>query len=159
MNNQKKGRIFEDRIHNILTLTKLKIYREKDIRSNYASHISGIDHLIMNDDICIALQDKYVKSKKPTNVDIHHFKTSVTDLSKILKRKVIGVYLSLLSPTQPAINSFDFENKNSKNNFLFINDPDEEILINNFIDFLYENKVYIYDEEDNIFMNGDNHSF
>ena len=158
MNNQKKGKMFEDRIHNILTFTKLKIYREKDIRSNYASHISGIDHLIMNDDICIALQDKYVKSKKPTNVDIHHFKTSVTDLSKILKRKVIGVYLSLLSPTQPATDSFNFENKNSKNEFLFINDQDEELLINKFISFLYENNVYIYDD-DNIFMIGDNHSF
>ena len=63
MNNQKKGKMFEDRIHNILSFTKLKIYREKDIRSNYSSHISGIDHLLMDDDICIALQDKYVKSK------------------------------------------------------------------------------------------------
>ena len=158
MNNQKKGKMFEDRIHNILILTKLKIYREKDIRSNYSSHISGIDHLLMNNDICIALQDKYVKSKKPSNVDIHHFKTSVNDLSKILKRKIIGVYLSLLSPTQPALNSFNFENKHSNNNFLFINDDDEEVLVNKFINFLYENNIYIYDE-DNIFMNGDFHSF
>ena len=158
MNNQKKGKMFEERIHNILILTKLKIYKEKEIKSNYASYISGIDHLIMNDDICIALQDKYVRSKKPSNVDIHHFKTCVNDLSKILKRKVIGVYLSLLQPTEPAIKSFEFENKNGNNKFLFINNNDEEKLVNKFIDFLYENKIYIY-EDDDIFMNGDSHSF
>jgi hypothetical protein len=158
MNNQQKGRIFEDRIHKILISTKLLVYREKEVKSNYANHITGIDHLIMNDDICIAIQDKYVKSKKPSNVDIHHFKTSVNDLYKIIKRKIIGVYLSLMSPTQPALNSFNFENKHGDNSFLFINDPDEEILVEKFIEFLYENKVYLYDEED-VFMLGDKHSF
>ena len=158
MNNQQKGRIFEDRIHNILISTKLLVYREKEVKSNYANHITGIDHLIMNDNICIAIQDKYVKSKKPSNVDIHHFKTSVNDLYKIIKRKIIGVYLSLMSPTQPALNSFNFENKNGDNSFLFINDTDEEILVEKFIEFLYENKVYLYDEED-VFMLGDKHSF
>lgn len=63
INKQKEGRIFEDRIHDVLKNTKLEVYREKDIRSKYSSHISGIDHLIINENYCIAIQDKHVKSK------------------------------------------------------------------------------------------------
>jgi hypothetical protein len=72
-NKQKEGKIFEDRIHDILKNTKLEIYREKEIRSKYSSHISCIDHLLINENYCIAIQDKHVRSKKPTNNDIHHF--------------------------------------------------------------------------------------
>ena len=151
INKQKEGRIFEDRIHDVLKNTKLEVYREKDIRSKYSSHISGIDHLIINENYCIAIQDKHVKSKKPTNNDIHHFKTCVNDLSKIIKKKFIGIYLSILEPTSQAIKSFDFENKLNNNEFLFINNNDITKLIYNFISFLYSKNIYIY-ENDDVYM-------
>jgi hypothetical protein len=147
-NKQNEGKLFEERIHNILKNTKSELYREKDIRSKYSTHISGIDHLLINDNYCIAIQDKHVRSKKPTNNDIHHFKTCVNDLSKIIKKKIIGIYLSIMEPTSPAIKSFEFENKTNNNQFIFINNKDIDKLIYEFISFLYDKNIYIYDEDD-----------
>jgi hypothetical protein len=150
-NKQKEGKIFEDRIHDILKNTKLEIYREKEIRSKYSSHISCIDHLLINEKYCIAIQDKHVRSKKPSNTDIHHFKTCVNDLSRIIKKKIIGVYLSILEPTCHAAKSFNFENKLNNNEFIFINNKDINVLVYNFIYFLYSKNIYIY-EDDDIYM-------
>ena len=150
-NKQKEGRIFEDRIHDVLKNTKLEVYREKDIRSKYSSHISGIDHLIINENYCIAIQDKHVKSKKLSCNDIHHFKTCVNDLSKIIKKKFFGIYLSILEPTIHASKSFEFENKTNNNEFIFINNKDINILVYNFIYFLYSKNIYIY-ENDDVYM-------
>ena len=147
-NKQNEGKLFEDRIHNILKNTKTEIYREKDIRSKYSSHISGIDHLLLTDNYYIAIQDKHVKSKKPSNVDIHHFIKCVNDLSKILNKKIIGIYFSILKPTCHAIKSFEFENKTNDNEFLFINNEDINKLIYNFIFFLYNKNIFIYDSDD-----------
>jgi hypothetical protein len=150
--NQDKGRRFEDHIHSILIQTNLKILREKDIRMNYLSYITGIDHLLINNDYCIAIQDKYVKSKKPSNIDIHHFKTCVNDLSKIINMKIIGIYLSLLHPTTYAIESFNFENSLNKNEFYFINNEDPNKLTNSLIEFLYSKNIYLYEDEDLIMI-------
>jgi len=157
-NKQNEGKLFEDRIHNILKNTKLEIHREKEIRSKYSSHISCIDHLLINEKYCIAIQDKYVRSKKPSNVDINHFKTSVNDLSRIIKKKIIGIYLSILEPTSHAIKSFDFENNSSDNEFLFINNKDINLLIYNFMFFLYSKNIYVYDDDD-IYMLEENVNF
>ncbi len=145
---QNEGRLFEDRIHNILSNTKSKLYREKEIRSTYSTHISGIDHLIVQDDYCIAIQDKHVRSKKPSNNDIHHFKSCVNDLSKIIKKKIIGVYLSIMEPTTPASKSIEFENKTNENEFLFINNQNIDKLIYELVSFLYKRNIYIYENED-----------
>ena len=141
------GKNFEDRIHDLISQTKYDVYREKDIRSKYGTNISGIDHLIIGDEVCIAIQDKFVKSKKPCIVDINHFKSCTSDLSKIINKKILGLYVSLLKPTSPASKSFEIENKFTNNYFIFINDEDENKLINKLITTLYEYKVYLYDED------------
>lgn len=148
MNKQKEGRLFEDRIHSIICKTKSSVLREKHIRAFYSSHISAIDHLLINGDYCIAIQDKHVISSKPSNVDINHFKSCVNDLSIILNRRCIGIYLSLLEPTIHAMRSIEFENKHNNNYFIFINNINAEKLIMDFLHCLYVNKIYVYDDED-----------
>lgn len=150
--NQENGRKFEDYIHNILLQTNLPILREKEIKSRYFSYISGIDHLIITKEYCIAIQDKYVKSKKPSNVDINHFKCCVNDLSRFMNTKIIGIYLSLLKPTSYAVDSFNFENSLKNNEFLFINNEDPNKLVNNLVEFLYTKNIYLYEGEDLIML-------
>ena len=148
MNNQNEGRQFEDYIHKIICKTKMSVLREKEIRAFYSSHISAVDHLLINREYCIAIQDKYVSSSKPSNVDINHFKSCVNDLSIILNRRCIGIYLSLLEPTIHASRSLEFENYHSNNYFIFINNPDVQKLIMTFLQCLY-----LYDNED-VYMIG-----
>ena len=155
---QNHGRIFEDRIHNLVSSSKFEVYRENEIKTKYATHISGIDHLIIKDDLCIAIQDKYVKSKKPCIVDINHFKSCVNDLSSILDTKITGMYVSLLQPTLPAEKSIKFENDKEGNEFVFINNENEDDLVTDIIRYLYENKIWLYDGDD-VYMNGVEHFF
>lgn len=146
------GRIFENKIHSIISQSLYTVYREKDIRSIYGSNISGIDHLIIGGDICIGIQDKYVKCKKPCIVDVNHFKACISDLSKITGKKILGIYLSLLEPTSPAKKSIELENIFSDNYFIFINEKDENLLINKLIKTLYNYEVYLYDSDSDLQM-------
>ena len=141
MNSQELGRLFENQIHQLLQKTKKKILREKEIKK-YSSHISGIDHLIICTNFCIAIQDKYVKSHKPSNTDIHHFKTCVNDLGRIINKNIIGIYLSILEPTYPAKKSIEFSNSIKNNEFIFIHNENKEKLIYQLFQFLYK-KIYI----------------
>ena len=151
MNNQEFGREFENEIHQLLQKTKKKILREKEIKK-YSVHISGIDHLIICENFCIAIQDKYVKSHKPSNTDIHHFKRCVNDLGRIIRKKIIGIYLSLLEPTCPAKKSITVLNSLKNNEFIFINNENKQKLIYQLFQFLYEKNIYLYEDEDTIMM-------
>ena len=150
--NQENGRKFEEHIHSILIKTNLQVLREKEIKSKYFSYISGIDHLIIYKDYYIAIQDKYVRSKKPSNVDANHFKCCVNDLSKVTNTKIIGIYLSLLSPTIYAVESFNFENSLNRNEFLFINNENPNKLVHDLIEFLYTKEIYLYEDDDVIMI-------
>ncbi len=155
MSKQDLGCKFETQIHELLQLTKLtnkNILREKDIKK-YSVHITGIDHLIDLDDFCIAIQDKYVHSHKPTNTDIHHFKTCVNDLSKILKKKIYGIYLSILEPTAPAKKSIEYENSLKNNEFNFMHHENKEKLVFELLQFLYSKNIYLYEENDTVMLN------
>ncbi len=68
----------------IVFIIYYQIQNQNYIRSIYSTHISGIDHLIIQDDYCIAIQDKHVRSKKTSNNYIHYFKECVNYLSKII---------------------------------------------------------------------------
>lgn len=81
----------------------------------------------------------------------------MNDLSKIIKKKFFGIYLSILEPTSHASKSFDFENKTNDNNeFIFINNKDINILVYNFISFLYIKNINIYIYDDDIYMLDEN---
>jgi hypothetical protein len=56
-----------------------------------------------------------------------------------------------MEPTIHASKSFEFENKTNNNEFLFINNKNIDILVYNFIYFLYSKNIYIY-EDDDIYM-------
>jgi len=155
MSKQDLGRNFENRIHELLKLTKENILREKDVKK-HSVHITGIDHLIELDNLNnfnIAIQDKCVHSHKPTNTDIHHFKTCVNDLSKILKKKIIGIYLSILEPTAPAQKSIEYENTLKNNEFVFIHNKNKGKLVFELLQFLYEKNIYLYEDNDIIMLN------
>jgi hypothetical protein len=150
--NQEVGRKFEEYIHSILLQTNLPVLTEKEIRNKYISYISGIDHLILGKEYYIAIQDKYVRSRKPSNVDFNHFKCCVNDLSRFTNTKIIGIYLSLLNPTSYAVESFNFENSLNRNKFVFINNENPNKLVHNLIEFLYTKNIYLYEGEDIIMI-------
>ena len=62
MSAQTIGILFEEKVHKQLLKTGQHIYREADIRKEYPN-ITAIDHMIIFDNVCICIQDKYQQSK------------------------------------------------------------------------------------------------
>jgi hypothetical protein len=132
---------FENRIHEILLMSKIKVYREKDVKTIFGMNISAIDHLIFFDDKIICIQDKWLNTK-PTVDQINHFVYCVNQINKYKKDyKCYGLYLSKLPLTAPSQISFDEEH------FLNIHDENQDIIIIKLIRYLYKFKIWIYDND------------
>ena len=135
----------DKKIHRILKQTKSEVYTEGDIRKVY-HHISGIDHLIISNNLCIAINDKHLQQgfKKQIN-GINEFRNSVNNLSNLINKRIIGVYLSLN-------NNYSVFDNFSDENFITICNSDRNKLILDLLNFLYSNSIYIYESEEDVYM-------
>lgn len=147
MYRQTEYKLFEDQIDEIIYKTKLQFLKEKQIKSLYSSHISYIDHLIITKEYFIAVKSKQLINR-PSSIDINNFRICINDLSKILNKKIVGIFLTLSEPTSDAIESFKFEN----NKILIFYNLDSKKLINEFLRCLYSNDIYIYNENNDVYM-------
>lgn len=143
---QKFGLEFENEIHNILSKTKLQVLSEKEIVKKYSRINNGIDHLMYANNYIICIQTKWTKAN-PDLSKINHFIKCVDNISQIEKIKCIGIYLSKQKITSIANNAFEFENKKNLNHYLSINGEDKKTIINSLTKLLYENEIYLYDDE------------
>jgi len=151
MNYQKDGYDFENRINSILLLTKKQVLREKDIKQYYGIDITAVDHLIFTDNYIYCFQDKW-RNSKPPSPDIIHFIKNVNDISKIENKKCIGVYISKMDLSKPSQTAIDRENSNNNNYFVSICDNLQNNIFYKLEKFLYNNKLWLYDTNDDCIM-------
>lgn len=144
---QDLGRKFEDYVHLFLTRTYKEILREKDIKKRFGNNNSGIDHLIISDNICICIQDKYEETSASIS-KVNHFILCVQNIQKQINKKCIGIYLSRLKVSGPSENSFIDQNK-TNNDIYFVNiyDENNELLMYKLMCVLYEYNIFIYDDD------------
>ena len=166
---QEKGRQMERRIHNLLSNTNFEVYKEQEVINGLSKHITNFDHFLIKDDVYIAIQDKRLKTTIPVN-HINSFRVNVDDASILINEnrkkegktsiKIVGIFISLLRPSSCSTISSDFANKTNiyGNKFVFINNPDEDLLILEVIEYLYKNGIYLYEDGD-LIMNGEIYDF
>ena len=162
---QEKGREMEKRIHNLLLNTKFEVYKEQEVINGLSKHITNFDHFLITDDVYIAIQDKRLKTTIPVSY-INSFRVNVDDASIVINEyrkkenklpiKIIGIFISLLPPSSCSVISSDFANKTNihGNEFVFINNKDEDLLILDVIEYLYKNRIYLYDSDNDLIMSG-----
>ena len=156
---QKNGILFEDKMQVRLETTKLKIYREKDVKHRYGKHITAIDHLFYNDDILICIQDKWL-SNKVSNSQFNHFVTCVNTIANDNKKNyklVLGLYVSNNGLSSCAIPQLDkendkFDNYQSNVKFYDIFDENEKYLLDKVLYFIHNYKFYAYDYQGDFIM-------
>jgi len=118
---QQKGRDFENKIQKLLMKTKLNVFREIDIKQRFGQNISGIDHLIEFDNLCICIQDKFQQTPI-SNSQSGHFITCVNNIANILQKKCIGIFISNIDLSMVAQQQIMMENSKNQNEFLILFD-------------------------------------
>jgi hypothetical protein len=168
MSAQQNGRDFENKIHKLLLKTKLPVLREMDIKHKFGQNISGIDHMIEFSNICLCFQDKHQKTSisnaqvgcefaskiapsvrhlSQTN-SVGHFITCVNNVSDILQKKCIGIFISIIDFSNIAIQQIELENNKQKNEFNIIYDNNYVYLMKKILFYFYSNGIWMYDGED-----------
>lgn len=157
---QKNGFLFEDKLYKHLQVTKLKVYREKDIKNIYGKNITAIDHLLHNDDILICIQAKWL-SNKVSNSQFNHFtacvNTIINDKKTPAYKLVLGLYisnkgLSLCAIPQLDIENTKFDNYQTKIKYYDIFDENERYLLDKVLYFIHNYKFYAYDYQDDVII-------
>lgn len=146
---QQIGINFETDVHHFLSKTKLKVLREKDIRNKYGQHISAIDHLIDDDNLCIMIQTKY----ENTNVSIskmNHFIKCTQDINNIIKKKCICIYFSKMDLSSHSKIALEEENnKLSNRKYYHITGNNDKEMFSKLSDFFYLYLQIFFYENDN----------
>jgi len=159
---QKNGFNFEDQIQNRLETTKLKIYRELDVKRIYGKHVTAIDHLFYDAEkqILVCVQDKWL-SCKVANKEFNHFVTCVNTIANDSKghdyKLILGLYVSnngLSSCAIPQLNKENdkFDNYQTNIKFYDIYDNIEINLIDKLLYFIHNYKFHAYDYQGDCIM-------
>ena len=110
---------FENFIKQTLEMTRLPVLTEHEVIKKFGKDITAIDHLIINDDYCIAFQDKWRNSREG-NSSINHFIQCVNTVKEISNKPCLAIYLSRLPITKVSQLAFDRQNSNNINYFILI---------------------------------------
>ena len=159
---QKNGFLFEDKMQFRLENTKIKIYREKEIKQIYGKNITAIDHLFydVEKQILVCVQCKWLSSKV-SNSQFNHFvscvNTIVNDNKTSKVKLVLGLYVSnngLSSSATPQLeienNKFDKYQTNIKYYDIF--DDNENYLLDKVLYFIHNYKFYTYDYQGDVII-------
>jgi hypothetical protein len=142
---------FENTINDILQMTNKNVLRELDIKRVFGNDITAIDHLINNEDFILCIQDKWCIAK-PTSPQVIHFIKNVNDISIIMNKPCIGLYLSKMPLSHPSLNAINRANVQNKNYFLSIYDISQDNIYNLLKQFLYNYNIWLYDDDGSINM-------
>lgn len=147
---QEEGIAFENNVQESLKQTNLNVLREKDVKRIFGNDITAIDHLIIYDNLYIAIQDKW-QNKKPSVDQINHFILCVKNIKQKTNKKIIGIYLSNFELSGPSQNAFN-RNSSIDCNFMSIYSQRQNVLLHKLMEFLYSNNIYYYDIDNCVVM-------
>ena len=161
----------ENKISKLLESTRLQIIVEKDIKPYYTSNInnlSEIDYMVLNDNICLCIQDKLIKPIKINNYftslsrdDINkfvYFSECIKNLEHYISQNIIiGLYLTKNKVDDVTKSYLDnennkYNNKLSRIRYYNIYDKDEDKLLKKIQIFLHKIQFYQYDSDGDCIM-------
>lgn len=152
---QKNGKDFDTHVNNILKKTNETIVLDEiEISRKYGNEFKAIDSLIItNFNYIVFLQYKLHKTKISPR-DVTYFLTECDGLSKKVNLPYICIYISYEGLSENSIKWVN--NYISKNthllNFISINDKNENILIENLVQYLYSLELNLYEDDGSTIM-------
>ena len=137
-------RYSKNNINDILKRTNNTILLNNDISEKYKKTMF-IDYLFELNELIICITDN-------SNINISqnkilNFVNSVTEISSVSSKKCIGLYISkeLNQEYKDYFNSVSMLDRNNK--FINIQNNDKKIVHRELISYLYDNSIYLYDND------------
>lgn len=152
---QAMGRLFDDKVNKALN-SHLRYFDfiliEKEVKSKYGVHNSGIDHLVSIREYILCIQCKLENTHSPIG-KVNHFLMCINNIAKKHpEKKCIGIYLSKLpvsGPSEKALSTNDIDSINIHNN----GSDDMNSLIEKLLVFFhYVFRIYSYEYDESIIM-------
>ena len=103
--------------------------------------------MIEFNNICLCFQDKYQKTSI-SNSQVGHFITCVNNISDLLNKKCIGIFISNIDFSSISKQQIEVENNKQKNEFNIIFDNNYVQLIKKILNYFYSNGIWLYDGDD-----------
>lgn len=159
---QKNGKDFDTHVNNILKKTnEIIVLDEIEISRKYGNEFRAIDSMIISRSsygqarlgAAIFLQYKLHKTKISPR-DVTYFLMECDGLSKKVNLPYICIYISYEGLSENSIKwVVDYVSKNTNLlNFISINNKNENILIENLVQYLYSLKLNLYEDDGSVIM-------
>lgn len=150
-NSQNSQFNFENKIQKVLLKTKRPIYREADIRHRFGQSLSGISHAIDLDNMCICIKTKWQQTQI-SNQEVMEFISNVNNLSSMIMKKCVGIFISNVDLSVVGQQQFDMENLKNQNHYTILSDSDYISLIKKIYYYFHSNGIWFYDGEDSMMV-------
>lgn len=140
-----------NKIYDTLIKTQLIIYNKNNINQQLGISNCIIDYLFLYNNHCICIYD-YYNNNTLSSDNINTYINTINKLSNYLQLKCIGIIL-LKNKISNELNTYIMiENKKKLNNFIYFYDANLDKMLNKLTEYLYENNIYLYDEDGDCHM-------
>ncbi len=154
-NEQKRFDYFIERIK------YFEVLKKQDIEKIFGNQIKCIDFIIVyNTNFFIPIRNKSTESFVSID-DAKRFIEEVIFISNFIKQKCVAFYLSRLKPVDIIQSYFNDANMNRQqsNFFISLHNQSFKKLIAEFMHILYENGIFLYEEDGCVMMQNNDLNF
>lgn len=132
----------ENKLNYLLNYTIKQIINSQDIIKNF--NTNDVDHIIIDENYIICIKSAWI-NKNPTQHDLIKFINISNTFSNYFSKKNYYIYLS-----KHELNKEAKELVNKLNNIIIIeNNYSHKLLINDLINLLYYNGIFLYCDKEN----------
>ncbi len=156
--------VFNDQKRFDCFIEKIKYFevlKKQDIEKIFGNQIKCVDFIIVyNANFFIPIRNKSSESFVSID-DAKRFIEEVIFISNFLQQKCVAFYLSRLKPVDIIQSYFNDANVNRQqsNFFISLHNPSFKKLIAEFMNILYENGIFLYEEDGSIIMQNNDLNF
>jgi hypothetical protein len=141
----------DKKIQDILKKTTFNFLEKDQIKEYSGNRNIDIDYLINFSDNILCIKDKN-EIRTPSLSNIKDFIESTDLMARNTNRKCIGIYISYMPLNKESVKLFEDQKCKTSNKYYYIDHKNRDYLLKKLIEILYENNIFMYDEDESCIM-------
>ena len=141
----------DKKVQDILKKTTFDFLEKDQIKQYYDNKNIDIDYLLNVPDYILCIKEKN-ELRTSSLSNIKDFIESTDLLSRKTNRSCIGIYVSCMQLNKESVKLFEDQNYTTCNKYYYIDNKDRTILLQKLVNILYNNNLFMYDEDESCIM-------